>query len=245
MASVPAVFVFIAFSMAAAIALYAAYDGKLRRRTVLTRRAAIRSGPFLAAKDDSHDLRYAHFAIFKQGENRYAFNTIRGELDVEGEFWLMQSGHYHFATMEPEGEQLKPKSHTLSYVLIETPYLGLPDLLIRAETLLDKMTGCLSNEDIDFESAQFSDRFVVTSRDKRFAYDVLHPRMIEFLLDHGPPTIDFRRGQCCLSQGEKCWTVEEFQAVFDWASKFFALWPRHVITSIAERFESLSLQRKG
>jgi hypothetical protein len=72
----------------------------------------------------------------------------------------------------------------------------------------------------------------VLSRDKRFAYDVLHPRMMEFLLEAVPPTVDFRRGQCCLSMGEQRWSTAEFDAMVKWASNFFALWPRHVTASI-------------
>jgi hypothetical protein len=241
MSIAPAVFIFMAFSTAAAIAALASSDEKRGRKADLVHISTKRGWPFDASRDDAHDLRYAHFAIFNQGQNRYAFNTVRGKLDVEGESWAMQLGDYHFATMEPEGEQLKPKSHTLSYVLVETPYLGLPDLLVREETLLDKMSGLLGDEDIDFESAEFSDRFVVTSRDKRFAFDVLHPRMIAFLLDRAAPIIDFRRGQCCLSKGERSWTAQEFQEVLDWTSEFFALWPRYVTASAAERLESPTL----
>ena len=37
-------------------------------------------------------------------------------------------------------------------------------------------------DDINFESAEFSRRFFVQAPDKRWAYDVIHPRTMEFLL---------------------------------------------------------------
>jgi hypothetical protein len=37
-------------------------------------------------------------------------------------------------------------------------------------------------DDIDFESHEFSRKFCVRSKDKKFAYDVCHARMIEYLL---------------------------------------------------------------
>jgi hypothetical protein len=228
------VLVVIAFSTAAIVAAYAAYEDHVRAKSLLTQTAAVRSWPFDPSKDDSHDVRYAHFSVFAQGRNRYAFNTIRRVLEVDGEAWPMQLGDYHFEMLEPDENKVKLQAHVLSYVLIETPYLGLPDLLIRSEGVFDRMASALGFDDIHFESADFSNRFVVVSRDKRFAYDVLHPRMMEFLLDVTPPTIDFRRGQCCLSMGERCWTVAEFDAMVRWAAEFFSYWPRHITAAIAE-----------
>jgi len=37
-------------------------------------------------------------------------------------------------------------------------------------------------EDIDFESAEFSSRFYVTAKDRKFAYAVITPQMMEFLM---------------------------------------------------------------
>jgi hypothetical protein len=231
------ILIFIAFSTAAIIAAYAMYESELRRKAELTQIAAVRGSPFDASKDESHYPRYGHFSIFTQGQSRYAYNTIRGALDVEGESWPVQFGDYHFETIELDGKEPKPRNHALSYVLLETPYLGLPDLYIRPKGLFEKAADLRGFEEINFESAEFSNRFSVKSRDKRFAYDVLHPRMLEFLLDGPPLTIDFKRGQCCLSMGERRWSVAEFEAVLDWTSEFFALWPRHVIAAVAERIE--------
>jgi membrane-associated PAP2 superfamily phosphatase len=58
---------------------------------------------------------------------------------------------------------------------------------------------------------------------------VIHPRMMEFLLDGDPPTIELQRGQCCLTHGEHCWSAAEFEATLAWVAKFFSHWPRHVV----------------
>ena len=58
----------------------------------------------------------------------------------------------------------------------------LPDLFIRREGIFDSVKRAFGFDDIDFESAEFSKRFFVKSSDKRFAYDVIHPKMMEFLL---------------------------------------------------------------
>ena len=58
-------------------------------------------------------------------------------------------------------------------------------------------------DDIDFESDEFSRKFYVQSSDRKFAYDVLHPRMMEFLLQTTPPMIDVEGGALCLSGGRR------------------------------------------
>jgi hypothetical protein len=90
------------------------------------------------------------------------------------------------------------------------------------------VAGFFGFDDIDFESSEFSSRFIVKSADKRFAYDVIHPRMMEFLLEGDPPTVELERGPCCLTRSEACWSAAEFQAMLAWAEKFFGLWPRHL-----------------
>jgi len=238
------IFVFILFAIIVIVAGYLSYQAQLRRQAELGQLAAKRGWRFDSSKDRSHDERFGDFSIFTQGSNRYAYNTIRGALGIEGRPWSVQLGDYHYQTRESSGKHTRTVTHTLSYLLLETPYLGLPELFIRGEGFFDKVAGFLGFDDIDFESAEFSDRFVVKSGDKRFAYDVIHPRMMEFLLDGPPPTIDFRRGQCCLSPGEKCWSAAEFEAVLGWVQEFYALWPRHVIAELADRTESPSREQR-
>src|ERR1035441_7551738 len=49
--------------------------------------------------------------------------------------------------------------------------------------VLGKMAAALGLEDdIKFESAEFARTYRVQSKDKRFAYDVCNPQMIEYLL---------------------------------------------------------------
>ena len=48
--------------------------------------------------------------------------------------------------------------------------------------MLSKIAQALGYDDIDFESAEFSRTFCVRSKDRKFAYDVCHAQMIEYLL---------------------------------------------------------------
>ncbi len=223
-----AIFLGVLFLAIFAVGAYFAHQAQLRRQRELAALAARLGYQFDPAKDSTHDERYGHFGAFKQGHTRYAYNTLVGRLEVDGDHWPVQMGDYHYCVTHSNGKQTTTTTYRFSYALVETPHLGAPPLFVRREGLFDKLGGFLGFDDIDFESAEFSDRFHVKSSDKRFAYDVLHPRMMEFLLDGDPPKIDFQRAQCCLIRGTKTWTPDQFAATLDWAGQFFALWPKHL-----------------
>ncbi len=108
------------------------------------------------------------------------------------------------------------------------PFARVPDLLIRREGLFDKLAGAFGFDDIDFESVEFSRRFHVKSPDKRFAYDVIHARMMEFLLAGEAAAIDIECGRCCVSDGRKRWDPQQFEDTLTWIRQFFDLWPEHL-----------------
>jgi hypothetical protein len=57
-----------------------------------------------------------------------------------------------------------------------------PDLTIRREGFFTRVAEVFGYQDIKFESAEFSKTFCVRSDDKKFAYDVCHAKMMEYLL---------------------------------------------------------------
>jgi hypothetical protein len=114
------------------------------------------------------------------------------------------------------------------------PYINVPDLLIRREGIFDKLKGAIGFDDIDFESAEFSKKFYVMSPDKKFAYDVVHPRMMEFLLDSKAPAVDIENGRCCVTNGRSRWKPEEFRPMLNWLKQFFDRWPDHLTSQLKE-----------
>lgn len=60
------------------------------------------------------------------------------------------------------------------------PWLG-----VAPEGIGHKLFEAVGGADIDFESDAFSRAYCVKSPDRRFAYDVLHPRAIEHLMKPG------------------------------------------------------------
>lgn len=76
---------------------------------------------------------------------------------------------------------------------MESP-VPLKPLYIRPEGLWDQILEFVGFDDINFESAEFSRRFYVKGPDKRWAYDVLHPRTMEFLLGMPSFHVQFDEG---------------------------------------------------
>jgi hypothetical protein len=70
--------------------------------------------------------------------------------------------------------------------------------------------------------------FHVASSDKRFAYDVLHPRMMEYLLAERPPMFVIASGALCLGDGERTWITQAFARQIAFVQRIAELWPRHL-----------------
>ena len=141
-------------------------------------------------------------------------------------------GDFRYRVTQSTGKSSSTTTYRFSYLIVHLPYTALPDLLIRPEGIFDKLAGAFGFDDIDFESSEFSRAFHIKSPDKRFAYDVVHPRMMDFLLATRPPCIDIEQGRCCLSDGRKCWEPDEFKANLTWLERFLSLWPEHLTVTL-------------
>ena len=87
----------------------------------------------------------------------------------------------------------------------------LKPLLIRTEHLLDHVAEFFGAEGIKFESAEFSRAFHVASPDRKWAYDVLHPRAMEFLLSMPRFEIQFD-GDLVMVHRASTFSVQDFES---------------------------------
>lgn len=128
------------------------------------------------------DDRYPYLKCLHQGDDRYAFDIVTG-------FWKdrqLRAFHYHYETESRDSKGNRQTTHhylTLVTLLSEVP---LRNLDVRPESILDKFGTFFGFEDINFESAEFSRKYHVSSNDRKWAYDVLHARCIEYLLSRPP-----------------------------------------------------------
>lgn len=217
------------------VVAYYAHKAAEKRRQVLAALAAELGWTFDPAKDKSHDDRYTQFEVFRQGHSRAAYNTLRGSLTIDGRAFPAVMGDFTYAVTRSNGKSTTTTVYNLSYIIVHLPFRGVPDLFIRPETILDRFAAMVGFDDIDFESAEFSRKFLVKSRDKRFAYDVVHPRMMEFLMASPGRTVDIERGAMCITTGTSRWEPPEFRRHAAWITDFFDLWPDHLTRDLETR----------
>ena len=226
------VLLIIAVVIVVGFVIYYAYLLEKKRREEMAALAAELGWSFDPSKDRSHDDEYAHFEVFRNGHSRCAYNTLTGKLAVDDRTYPAKMGDFTYKVTSSTGKSTQTTTYRFSYLILHLPYVNVPDLLIRREGMFDKLAGAFGFEDIDFESVEFSKRFFVKSPDKKFAYAVIDPRMMEFLLAEQAPTVDIEYGRCCLSDGKHKWSPLEFKAKLNWAGRFFNRWPDHVQASL-------------
>ena len=213
------------------VAAWFAHKAAEERRRALAGLAARLGLSFDADEDDGHDDDYAQFEIFRRGHSRVAKNTLSGALGLFGRPCAVRAGDFRYKVTSGSGKSRSTRTHRFSYLIVHPPW-HTPPLLIRREGVMDKLAGAFGFDDIDFESVEFSKRFYVKSADKRFAYDVLHPRMMEFLLAQKPPMLDIEDGALCLSDGQRRWDPAGFRHQITFLRKFCELWPRHLVKDL-------------
>lgn len=148
-----------------------------KRRRELEAWAAAQGLTFSAERDPSMELRFPQFGNLRQGQNRYAHHVMIGEWGGRG--FLGFDYHYETYTQSKHGRQTH--HHYFSAVILLSEIVLKP-LFVRPEGVFDRVSEFFGFDDIDFESAEFSRRFYVKAPERKWAYDVLHARAMEFLL---------------------------------------------------------------
>lgn len=181
------IFAFIAIFIV--IAVLGHLQAKKRREALagLANEMGLRFDP---DKNRSFDDRYHFFDALRWGDNRYAYNILRG--DFEGRDIVGFDYHYETSSTDSDGDRTT-SSHHFSAVIFQST-LPLDGLTIRPEGFFDRMKTLLGFDDIDFESAEFSKTFHVKCRDRRMAYDVVQPETMEFMLAMPRFTLHFESG---------------------------------------------------
>ena len=116
---------------------------------------------------------------FGLGFGRRAYNVLYGSHDGRD----LVSFDYEYKTQTTNGKQTTTQVHRFS-VLGLSMGIYMPPLSVDPENFLERFVGRLTGNDIDLESEEFNRAFTVGCPDRKFASDVLHPQMMEFLLEH-------------------------------------------------------------
>lgn len=174
--------------------------GLAMRRKELAAYASANRLRFSPGKDGSFDDRFPEFRCLGRGRSRFARNIISGRIDgLE-----IQAFDYQYTT----GGGKNRKTHRFSALIAGSP-VSLKPLLIRRENFFDKIGEFFGVDDIDFESAEFSKKFFVKSPDRRWAFDVIHPQMMEYLLEAPRFSIQFDTADIIVWRNSR-FKVEDF-----------------------------------
>jgi len=194
------------------------WDARRRRQM-----AALAASMGLAySPDDPVDIpgRYGQLRALGWGYYRQAFNVIRGQF--RGREAL--AFDYIYKTQEQGGKSRQ--TYHISVALVPCA-CRFPGLLVRPEGLLDRLAGAVGLEDVDFESHEFSKRFCVLAADRKFAYGVIVPQMMEYLLANPGWAIELNGPAAAIHTGS-IWKIERFGPALEVLSGFLDRVPDHV-----------------
>lgn len=149
-----------------------------KRRSAMGELAERLGLQFSAERNYGMAKQYAFLDKLRKGENRYAYNIMTG--DFQNHDITVFDYHYETHSTDSKGNR-QTHHHHFSFFILN---LGksFPELTIAKEGFFSKIAQAVGFDDIDFESHEFSRRFVVRSKDKKFAYDFCNAQMIDYLL---------------------------------------------------------------
>jgi len=190
----------------------------IERRRKMAAYAASQGWRFRPEKDKGMSARFPNFKCLRRGHSRYAYNIMQGRRENRE----VTAFDYHYTT----GHGKNRHDHHFSALVIKSP-LPLKPLYLRPENIFDKVTDFFGYDDIDFESAEFSRKFYVKTADKKWAYDVIHQRMMEYLLEQPKFHIQFDTGHI-MAWRNKRFSEEDFESAFEQIQGMLKRLPEYV-----------------
>jgi hypothetical protein len=172
--------IFAGFVVVIVAALVIGYLQAKKRREGLAAFAASRGWTFTES-DDSLLERFEG-EPFGVGQDREAVNVLRGT--AQGRPMVVFDYSYVTTSTSTDANgntRTERHTHPFSVVAVNSGAV-MPALSVTPEGMFSRFLGRLTNSDIELESEDFNRAFRVTCPNRRFASDVLHPRMMELVL---------------------------------------------------------------
>jgi len=157
--------------IAAAVIAWAIYADHKRKQ--MWRDLAARYGLHYDSGDPLDLTNRYQFNLFQQGHSQEISNTLSGTVDD------VDVALFDFQYTTGSGKH--KQTHHYSALMMGLPCSG--QVHIRPESFFDRIFSVFGWSDINFEYERFNRAFRVTGPDKKFAYDICHSAMMEFLLE--------------------------------------------------------------
>lgn len=167
--------------------------------------------------------RYEFLDRLAQGSNRYAYNILSGAYRGQ----RIAAFDYHFETYSTDSKGHRQTNHHHFSFFICALGKTFPELTIAKEGFISKLVQALGYDDIDFESHEFSKKYVVRSKDKKFAYDFCNARMMAYLLEHPELAIEVD-GDALAIGFDTCLKVEFIEPYLNRLLEIRALMPAYL-----------------
>jgi hypothetical protein len=163
------------------------------------------------------------------GSGNYSLNIVSGDYDgrpvtLFDYHWLSSDGAVWW--WAPSWKRHK----YVSFIVINLSK-HFPELTLAREGFFSKIAQAVGFDDIDFESSEFSRRYLVRSKDRKFAYDFCNARMIDYLLDR--PTVAIEVEGRALAIGfDSQYRVDEVEPHLGHLSQIRSLMPAFLFDEI-------------
>lgn len=189
-----------------------------KRRERLMGWARLNGWTYLSSDPSLVDLSTRH--PFGQGRARRTSEVLRGRFQGRDALSFV----YSWKTGSGKSES----THTAHVVALALPAY-LPIVEVTPEGVLDRIATAVGVQDLRFESEAFNRAFRVQAYDERTAYAVIHPRLMERLLQPDARGEAWRTdGTWILSWRSGATDVDSLAARFGLLSAVVASVPRHV-----------------
>lgn len=196
-----------------------------KRREAMAAWAAQNGLSYSPGHDGSFQHSFPEFSLLKSGEgDRYAYNIMAGTYRKRE----LRAFDYHYITTSTDDKGNRTTHHHNFSAIIVGAELPLKPLNIRPEGFFDKIGAAFGFEDINFESAEFSRKYKVTAPDRKWAYDILHQRAIEFLLAQPKFSLAFGNRNLVMFWTAGCWEPAQFELAANTVGQLLDLIPVYV-----------------
>lgn len=177
---------------------------------------------------------YSDFILFKQGVDKKAFNICLGE---EKGYEITAFDYYYTV---PSGKDIIAKHHFSVFIfksqLIFKPIIILNNKMLRELDIFDAISSTISRGEkaylsgtdvIYFESEEFNRKYYIKCDNKKYAYDIINPRMVQFLSDISDINIEVQDNSV-LFYWNKVIPMSAIESYLTIAHDFFEMIPLYI-----------------
>ncbi|MDA1260486.1 MAG: hypothetical protein O3A20_07660 [Planctomycetota bacterium] len=177
------------FVLLIVVACWFAWQAEKQRRAKFREWAEARGFTYSHEHDPAVRKVYGFLDRLQIGHSRRGYHLLRGEWEGR------TAAAFQFRYTVGSGKHQHTYHVAVALLHLERSF---PEFLLGPESVLHRFAGIFGYDDIDFESAEFSQAFNVRCQDKKFAYDFCHAGMMEYLLAHRATCLEQENGVLAL-----------------------------------------------